>query len=79
MKKKREEEPMAARCSALPGPSPLGSTASLHVSVDNETEMPVAPQLPLYTLQVPTAATAIWCHGLFTDLPAIEDCAGAAT
>lgn len=72
-KRKRGKVRMTARCSALLVPTPLGREAPLPVSFDNDTEMPVAPQLPLYTwMQEPTAAAAILCHSLFIDLPAIE-------
>lgn len=71
---------MTVRCSALAVPSPLGRAVPLPVSFDNETEMPIAPQLPLYTwMQEPTAVAAIFCQSLFIDLPAIETCAKATT
>lgn len=71
--RRRKKVRMTARCSAVLGPSPLGRAAPLPVSFDNDTEMPVAPQLPLYTwMQEPTAVAAILCQSLFIDLPATE-------
>lgn len=72
-KRKRRKVRMTVRCLALHVPMPLRRAAPLSVSFDNATEMPDAPQLPLYTcMQEPTAAAAILCHSLFIDLPAIE-------
>lgn len=72
-KRRRTNDRMTVGCSAMLMLSSLGRVAPLSVSFDNETEMPVAPQLPLYTwMQERTAAAAILCQGLFIDLPAIE-------